>query len=186
MLPSPSSLPLLLHCVSLAGLLEAEGLCADVPGERPAPLPWENMWSGSVYAGILSSYLPHSMLASVSPRWQSSALPPQRGHSQVEVTLATVVDKQERQQFKWKSKQIHLNKKYVFKSSKKTNNLNAWIYSLGGKVLNSAVLTFFVFMFCLDSGRKNMLIFRHLRHVFHRFSTYFTFSPVIQTLSKHL
>lgn len=43
-----------------------EGLCADVPGERPAPLPWENMWSGSVYAGALSSCLPHSMLASDS------------------------------------------------------------------------------------------------------------------------
>lgn len=61
------SLPPLPHSVSLAGLLKAEGLCADVPGERPAPLPWENMWSGSVYAGTLSSCLPHSMLASVSP-----------------------------------------------------------------------------------------------------------------------
>lgn len=58
--------PPLRWTVSLAGLLRAEGLCADVLGERPAPLPWENMWSGSVYAGALSSCLPHSMLASVS------------------------------------------------------------------------------------------------------------------------
>ncbi|KAF3860451.1 hypothetical protein F7725_000706 [Dissostichus mawsoni] len=29
--------------VSLAGLLKSEGLCADVPGESPAPLPWENI-----------------------------------------------------------------------------------------------------------------------------------------------
>lgn len=74
------------HFVSLAGLWKAEGLCADVPGERPAPLPWENMWSGSVYAGTLSSCLPHSMLMSASPRWQCSPLLPRRGLSQVEVT----------------------------------------------------------------------------------------------------
>lgn len=66
------------HFVSLAGLWKAEGLCADVPGERPAPLPWENMWSGSVYAGTLSSCLPHSMLMSASPRWQCLPLLPQK------------------------------------------------------------------------------------------------------------
>lgn len=70
---------------------KTEGLCADVPGERPAPLPWENMWSGSVYAGTLSSCLPHSMLASGSPRWQCSTLLPQVGLSQVEVTPAIML-----------------------------------------------------------------------------------------------
>lgn len=75
-LSSPSFCP---RSVSLAGSLKAEGLCADVPGERPTPLPWENMWSGSVYAGTLSSCLPHSMLASVSTGWQCSALLPQKG-----------------------------------------------------------------------------------------------------------
>lgn len=96
--PLLCSLPLP-HSVSSAGLLKAGGLCADVPGERPAPLPWENMWSGSVYAGTLSSCLPHSMLASVSPGWQCSTLFSQRGHSQVEVTtsirLIYCLDKQE-------------------------------------------------------------------------------------------
>lgn len=101
---SPLLPPLLPCSFSLAGLLKAEGLCADVPGERPAPLPWENMWSGSVYAGALSSCLPHSMLASVSPWWQSATLISQRGHSQVEVTPAIMlihcVDTEERQQCK--------------------------------------------------------------------------------------
>lgn len=58
---------------------KTEGLCADVSGERPAPLPWENMWSGSVYAGALSSCLPHSMLASGSPGWQLLNSPPTSG-----------------------------------------------------------------------------------------------------------
>lgn len=51
----------------LGWFAKIEGLCADVPGERPVPLPWENMWSGSVYPGTLSSCVPHSLLASVSP-----------------------------------------------------------------------------------------------------------------------
>lgn len=43
-----------------AGVLGAEGLCADVRGGRL----WENMWPRSVYTGTLSSRLPRSMLGS--------------------------------------------------------------------------------------------------------------------------
>lgn len=70
---------------------KTEGLCADVPGERPAPLPWENMWSGSVYAGALSTCLPHSKLASDSARWQCSTVLPLEGLSEVGVTPAIML-----------------------------------------------------------------------------------------------
>lgn len=98
----PSALPPLPQSVSLAGLLRAEGLCADVPGERPAPLPWENMWSGSVYAGTLSSSLPHSMLASLSQMTMLKP-PPTKGAFSGWGDTSNYVGKQEIQQVNTKT-----------------------------------------------------------------------------------
>lgn len=176
-----SSPPLLLSflfpgCVSLAGGLQAEGLCADVPGERPAPLPWKNMWSGSVYAGTLSSCLPHSMLASVSPGW----------HAQPSSHKGGILRLKSHQQSCWFM--VLTNRRRRSANKESTHFLTLINLKESAILLHRPIVYltkrsrfynyFFYFLFLGE--------FKNFMHVFHRCSTFLTFSQVFLVPGKHL
>lgn len=191
----PSPFPPLPRSVSLAHSLRAEGLCADVPGEKPALLPWENMWSGSVYAGTLSTCLPHNMLASVFFKWQCTNLLSQKVKVTQGFAVIECTDRQDVQQvLKKKKADKFAGSKYVFQKSFKGALLKC-MQCVAAKQLSYhysiSLQTFFVFIVKFHAWTEiKYACFKQtsriFKHVFHRFSAYLTFSRVIRASGKYL